>query len=157
MVESIKIVKAIEEDLMEILRLQKVAFKSEAEYYENDKIAPMVETLESMQEDYKSYLYLEAKIGSNIIGSIKGRQVDNHCWIGRLFVIPEYQRKGIAKKLIVEMEKQFPEVDYYTLYTGFKSKRNIALYESLGYELDGLNDKKDGGVDLVNLRKMNIK
>jgi GNAT superfamily N-acetyltransferase len=157
MVESVKIVKASEEDLMEILRLQKIAFKSEAECYGNSKIAPMLETPESIREDYKSYLYLKAKIDGNIVGSIRGRQVDSYCWIGRLFVIPEYRKRGIAKKLIAEMEKQFPEADYYTLYTGFRSKRNIALYESLGYKLDGLSDKKDGDVDLVNLRKTNIK
>jgi len=71
-----------------------------------------------------------------------------------LIVHPEYQNKGIGKKLMAAVEKCFKRVRY-ELFTGHQSEKNLALYEKLGYKRfreekinDGLRfvylEKKDG-------------
>ncbi len=44
------------------------------------------------------------------------------------------QRNGIGTKLLLEMEKEYPE-QRYELFTSTRSTNNIALYESLGYRI----------------------
>jgi len=52
----------------------------------------------------------------------------------KLIVTPEYQNKGIGRKLIIEIHNLFSSTQRYILVTGFKSIKNIKLYESLGYK-----------------------
>ncbi len=49
-------------------------------------------------------------------------------------VHPVYQKICIGTKLLLEMEKQYPN-QRYELYTSTKSFNNIRLYEKLGYEI----------------------
>ena len=44
------------------------------------------------------------------------------------------QKKGIGTKLLLEMEKEYPN-QRYELYTSTKSISNIRLYERLGYKI----------------------
>ena len=55
-------------------------------------------------------------------------------YVQRLMVHPDYQKKGIAKKLMLRLEDHFPTCERFDLYTGIKSSGNIHLYKSLGYE-----------------------
>lgn len=47
---------------------------------------------------------------------------------------PQHQGKGIGTKLLLSIEKEFPGYRY-ELFTSTKSKKNIELYEKLGYEV----------------------
>lgn len=134
MIENIKISKAGFEDLEHILELQKIAFISEAELYNNYSIEPLTQTLDSIKDDFNTYIFLKAEMGNKIVGSVKGRETGEFCWIGRLIVSPEFQNKGIGRKLMTEIEKEFPATSQYMLSTGYKSIKNITLYESLGYK-----------------------
>jgi len=128
-----QIYKANIDDAQELLELQRSAFQLEAVLYNNYNIDPLTQTLESIQNDFNDYVFLKAVCGSEIIGSIKLRMHDDTCWLGRLMVDYQYQRKGVGRELLLEAEKIFPGVKAYHLFTGNKSVNNIRLYESLGY------------------------
>ncbi len=124
-------------DADKILSLQKIAFRQEAELNGDLLIAPMVETLGQLTDAFSTHTFLIAKDGPDIIGSVRLRLDNNTCHIGRLFVAPGYQGRGIGRRLMQAAEEQFPENRTFKLVTGGKSAGNIRLYESLGYQVTG--------------------
>jgi len=61
MIDNINISRAVFYDLPDILTLQKLAFISEAELYNDYNIEPLKKSLESIQNDFKNYIFLIAK------------------------------------------------------------------------------------------------
>jgi len=154
MINSINIVRADFDDLPDILALQKLAFISEAELYNDYNIEPLNQTLDSIENDFKIYKYLVAKHQNKIVGSVKAIDTGDLCWIGRLIVNPEFQNKGIGRKLMNEIQNLFPTAQRYLLCTGFKSIKNIRLYESMGYKIcEEICDDKNPNVKMVKMIK----
>ncbi len=140
-----------------ILEIQKLAFQSEAAIHNNYTIPPLVQTIESLKEDFSDYHFYIAKIGKNIVGSVKVKLVENNIlWIGRLVVHPYYQNQGIGKKLMQFIEDTFKHVSAFELFTAEKSIRNISLYQKLGYVISGkLSEPGHSDIVLVRLVKTN--
>ena len=151
-----RVEKAKIEDLSEILELQKLAFYSEAELYNDFTIEPLRQTLEGITEEFQNKVFVKVVKDDNIIGSARANWHDNSCWINKVIVHPDYQNLGIGKKLMNEIEKYFIEADKYILYTGYKSKRNIFFYEKLGYKKINSNQVVDD-IHLVYMEKINKK
>jgi GNAT superfamily N-acetyltransferase len=126
---------AFQEDFPMILEIQKKAFLSEAEFYQNFNIQPLTQMLEEMLEECKEKVVLKAVIDEKIVGSIRANAYENGCWVNKLVVLPEYQRQGIGEKLLREIEFHFPNAEKFTLATGANSASNIRLYEKVGYEI----------------------
>ena len=59
---------------------------------------------------------------------------DNELNIGRIFVDPEYFRKGYGIFMMQQIEAMFPEVKVFTLDTPIWNVRTNAFYQKLGYE-----------------------
>lgn len=131
---SIKVEKASVVDAEEVLLLQKLAYRSEAEIYNDFNIEPLVQTLEELQKQFENHIILKATIDEIIIGSVRANNQDGTCYIGKLIVHSSYQNKGIGKLLMNAIENLFPK-SRYELFTGSKSEKNIALYEKLGYKI----------------------
>lgn len=156
MIDDINIERAGFDDLSDILNLQKIAFISEAELYDDYNIEPLNQTLDSIQNDFKVYLYLIAKHNNQIIGSVKARETGDFCWIGRLIVNPEYQNNGIGRMLLTEIQGLFSTTQRYMLCTGFRSTKNIRLYESLGFKIiEEVDDVNNPNVKMVRMVKEN--
>ena len=152
MIDDINIERAGFDDLSDILNLQKIAFISEAELYDDYNIEPLNQTLDSIQNDFKVYLYLIAKHNNQIIGSVKARETGDFCWIGRLIVNPEYQNNGIGRMLLTEIQGLFSTTQRYMLCTGFRSTKNIRLYESLGFKIiEEVDDVNNPNVKMVRI------
>ena len=130
-----KILRANETDLNEILELQYLAYQSEAILLRNKNIPPLKQNLKDLQEEYKKKIFLKA-IDENkkIIGSVRFFLEDDAVYIGKLIVNPSNQRQGIGTKLLLEVEKIFPD-KRYELFTSSKSLKNILFYEKLGYKI----------------------
>lgn len=124
---------ATKDDLDEILKLQKLAYQSEAAIYNDYGILPLTQTLEELQEEAKSSIVLKIIQDRKIVGSVRAFEKDGTCYIGRLIVHPEYQNRGIGKKLMHAIEGCFRGARY-ELFTGHLSDKNLALYEKLGYK-----------------------
>jgi ribosomal protein S18 acetylase RimI-like enzyme len=143
---------AVSSDFPSILEIQKKAFLSEAEFYQNYNIQPLTQTLCEMEEECKDKVVLKAVIDNKIAGSIRANAYEKGCWVNKLIVLPEFQRQGIGEKLLREIEKYFPFAEKFTLATGAKSQSNIRLYEKVGYKIIGYETFHDG-VEAVMMEK----
>jgi ribosomal protein S18 acetylase RimI-like enzyme len=131
----ISILPAEPQDARAILDLQKLAYQSEARLYNDWSLPPLVQTLESLLEEFENSIVLKAVEASEIVGSVRARKSNDACAIGRLVVHPLWQRKGFGSMLLAEIESRFPDVARFELFTGSKSEANIRLYQRLGYEI----------------------
>lgn len=126
--------KANREDLISILEIQKEAYQAEALLYDDYSIPPLTESPEDLKKAFTSQLILKAEIDNQLVGSVRTRQEENRCLIGRLSVNPKFQRQGIGSALLQACEGIFPDVMCCELFTGSKSTSNLRLYERLGYK-----------------------
>ena len=127
--------KATVSDAEELLALQKLSYRSEAGIYNDFRLPPLVQTLESIEKDFENQVFLKALIDGRIIGSVRAYSKEGICYIGRLIVHPDFQNQGIGTKLMNEIEKIFGTCQRFELFTGDKSERNLYLYQKLGYKL----------------------
>ena len=131
-----KIIKAENDDLSDILSLQRLAYQSEAKLVNDFSIPPLTQTLEGLTADFDDGIILKAVEESNpkeIIGSVRGRFLENTLYIGRLIVNPSFQNKGIGTALLLHIESLYPRARY-ELFTSDKSSRNLSLYIKNGYK-----------------------
>jgi ribosomal protein S18 acetylase RimI-like enzyme len=148
--------KAEFSDMKEILLLQKRAYESEAELYNDFNIPPLTQTLNEIEEELKNKVFLKAIENKKIIGSVRSLIIyPKTCYIGRLNVHPDFQNQGIGTKLMRAIENIFKECERFELITGHKSYRNIKLYEKLGYTIFK-TEKLTENLNLVYLEKINL-
>lgn len=128
-----RIIKAEQKDLQEILDLQYLAYQSEAKLCNNPDIPPLTQTLKDLEAEFKKGIFLKAINEKEvIIGSIRAYSDGTTLYIGKLIVRPDTQGCGIGTKLLGEIEIVCPH-KRYELFTSTKSERNIKLYERVGY------------------------
>jgi ribosomal protein S18 acetylase RimI-like enzyme len=135
---KIIIKQALVKDAQEILDLQKLCYKSEADIYNLCSVPPMHQTLEAITREFESYLILKVLIpsaGKGVIGSVRAKARGRSVYIGRLIVHPDFQNQGLGTRLMNEIESRFPKARRFWLMTGHKSQRNIHLYQKLGYKI----------------------
>jgi ribosomal protein S18 acetylase RimI-like enzyme len=143
------------EDLEAILALQKTAFRDVAIMHNHLDMPPMAQTYEEIKRDYDNgVIFVKVSDRDKIIGSVRGYLDENHiCRIGRLVVHPNYQRKGLGKLLMKEIEEIFKHCNEYRIFTSERSTHVISLYESLGYEK--LSRETVGSYKIVHMKKAN--
>jgi GNAT superfamily N-acetyltransferase len=136
MQEAVFLIEVADEgDAKEILDLQKLAYLSEAEIYDDYEIPPLLQTLDEMRLCFKDHLFLKAVVGGRIVGSVRGRLEGKTCMIGRLIVHPDFQGRGVGTILINRIEEQFRKAGRFELFTGHRSERNLHIYGRLGYRV----------------------
>src|SRR5215210_9402685 len=100
-------------DAEAILDLQKCAYASEAEIYNDYTIPPLTQTLDEIKNEIREQNFLKAlEEDSNtnivkIVGSVRAYAKDNTAFIGRLMVEPKLQNRGIGTLLMKDIEQQF--------------------------------------------------
>lgn len=122
-------------DAQVILDLQKLAYQSEAEIYNDFSIAPLTQTLEELRDDFNNKIFLKSIMHGKIVGSVRAYLEEDTCHIGRLIVHPSYQNYGLGRKLMHKIEARFPQARRFEAFTGHKSRRNIYFHRRLGYKI----------------------
>ena len=122
-------------DAEEILSLQKLAYRSEAEIYDDFNIPPLLQTPEEIKKDFENQTFLKATLDRKIRGSVRAFIKEGTCYIGRLIVHPDFQNRGMGKELMQRIEEIFKEAQRFELFTGHRSEKNLRLYRKLGYEI----------------------
>ena len=130
----IVIKKAEFTDLRDILILQKNAYQSEAELYNDYSIPPLMQPLEDAEAEYDRGIVLKAVEDGRIVGSVRGYKQDDTCYVGKLIVHPKYQNMGIGSSLLDKIEGEFSSAARYELFTGDKSIKNLYMYKKSGYQ-----------------------
>ncbi len=129
-----KIELAKMEDAPNILALQKLAYRSEAEIYNDFSIPPLTQTLEELLGEFETHTVFKALLDTDLVGSVRTRVKGNTCYVGRLIVHPRVQNQGVGSLLMAYVEKHHPGVERFELFTGHRSLRNLYLYRKLGYK-----------------------
>ena len=130
---DITIEHADKSDLEAILALQKEAYQSEAELYQDFLLPPLTQTLEGIEEDFSTQLILKATSKGRIVGSVRAYAEEDACHIGRLVVEPAHQNKGLGSRLLKSIEARFPNATRFELFTGARSKKSLHIYHQAGY------------------------
>jgi GNAT superfamily N-acetyltransferase len=157
--ERVEICKAAERDAEELLAAQREAFVEQCEIYGDWDIPPMHETAEGFAAFIRSGgEALKAVSRGRIIGSARGKVKDGSCEVGRLFVAPGFQGRSAARRLMAALEEKMRGRGAFSLFTGERSEKNLALYAKQGYAPTGrrapANAKAgEGAYDLVWLEK----
>jgi ribosomal protein S18 acetylase RimI-like enzyme len=142
-----EITKADINDIEAILTVQMSAYQREAELHDNFDIPPLKETVADVKEVFKDTIVLKAVDSGEIVGSVRGKEKDGTCYIGRLAVLPERQKQGIGTALLNAIEEFFPGCRRMELFTALKSEHNIRLYQKCGY-VQFKRGGQDCGVDI---------
>lgn len=150
---STLILRAEVEDASEILALQKLAYRAEAELYNNYNISPLTQTLQEIRAQFDDHIFLKAVSGGRITGTVRACEVKGTCHVGRLAVHPEMQNGGIGTALMLEIEKYF-QAGRFELFAGSKSENNIHLYEKLGYHIFEKSKYECGNIEIYYMEKI---
>lgn len=131
---NLEILLADEEDLQQILELQKECYQTEAELHNEYNIPPLTQTYNQINKEIKEgTLFLKGIADKQLIGSVRGYVKNDTAYVGRLIVKKEFQNNGFGQKLMREIETQLNNCKRYELFTGHKSEKNLKLYQKLGY------------------------
>jgi len=125
--------KATVDDAETILEIQHQAYRGEAALYGDVTLPPQVETVDDLKAAFATHVILKGVSNGTIVGSVRGQEANGTCHIGRLVVTPAYQGKGLGAALLAAIEKTFPHIRRFELFTGHKSLKNLGLYARRGY------------------------
>lgn len=113
----------------EVLDLQKKSYRIEADLIGTDEIPPLKETFEQLQNCGETFMgyYIEGVLAGAVSFKKEGKVLDIH----RMMVHPDSFRRGIAGKLLAEIERQ--DCQEILVSTGAANTPAIKLYEKLGF------------------------
>jgi catechol 2,3-dioxygenase-like lactoylglutathione lyase family enzyme/ribosomal protein S18 acetylase RimI-like enzyme len=127
------ITEATENDLEDILYLQKCCYLSEAEIYKDYSISPLTQSFENISNDFNNQTIFKLECKGKIIGSVRAFVQNDSCYIGKLIVDKDYQNMGFGKLLLDTVENKFNKIVRFELFTGYKSEKNLYIYKKQGY------------------------
>lgn len=117
----------------DVLQLQFLSFKVEADLIEFYEIPPLKDTIESLQKCGETFFgyYIDNELCGVISYKNENKELDIH----RLMVHPNHFRKGIARELLEYIQKN--EVGYETIIvaTGSKNAPAVRFYQYNGFEI----------------------
>jgi len=146
------ITEAVEDDLPEILELQRLAFREETEHVGDMGIKPMSQTLEELREEAGRSTVLKYVEEGRIVGSVRVEAVGEVAHVNRLVVRPDHWHRGIGKALMAEVERRFPRVRRFELFTRADHQRTRPFYRGLGY-VPFRTERHSNALTFVYLRK----
>ena len=120
-------------DVPEILELQHKAFLPVGEVLNWLDAPNITETIETALEEFPKFTVLKMVADDGkIVGSVRGKVEDGSLFIGRLMVLPEYQRNGYAKELLHKIQEVLPHNRVW-LDTTANIKSTYTFYEREGF------------------------
>lgn len=100
------IVRAERPDLEEILRLQYLAYQSEARLLNNFSIPPLRENLEDLVRQFEAGMVFLKAVDTDgaLVGSVRARVEQSRVYVGKLMVHPQRRGKGLGTRLLAALE-----------------------------------------------------
>ena len=135
----------------ELLTLQRAAYVTEAQLYDDVRLPALVQTLDELAHELARSNCLTALAGSRLVGAVRTHERDGVLHVGRLAVVPDLQGRGIGTRLLLAAEQSTP-LPRATLFTGARSTANLRLYRRHGY-VDAHRETVPPGLKVVHLVK----
>ena len=121
------------EDVPELLELHDKAFFAIAAEVDWLDAPGLKESLEQACEDFPKYMTLKMLSDEGkIVGSVRGRVEDGSLYIGRLMVLPEFQKNGYGRILLREIQSMLPHSRAW-LDTSGDVPETVSFYEREGF------------------------
>ena len=123
------------EDVPELLNLQYKAFRPVAERLNWPDAPNLIETVEHARGEFPKYTTLKMlSDDGKIIGSVRGRVENGSLYIGRLMVLPEFQKNGYGRILLRKIQSMLPH-DRAWLDTSGDVPETVSFYEREGFRI----------------------
>jgi len=125
---DLQITSMREEDVCQISEIEKVCFS-----------LPWSEDCVRSELTNPLSLWLTARIEDCVVGYIGSQTVLGEADIMNIAVDSHYRRQGVAKKLLLELERRLKENGVYSLTLEVRASNEaaISLYDMLGYTMVG--------------------
>ncbi|ENQ3080642.1 GNAT family N-acetyltransferase [Bacillus cereus] len=135
---NIKLAKTKLEEAEELLCIQKKAFQSDLEKYQDYDSSPATEKVERLMRKIELFHHFTIWINNEIVGGIDVRDLNNqHYRINRIFLKTSLQNKGLGSRIMNLIHQEFPEAEKWSLDTPKDNIRNHHFYEKCGYRVVG--------------------
>lgn len=79
--------------------MQKKAFQPLLDKYNDNETIPVNESLEQFSEKILYISFFKIKTDNKVVDAIRIVQRHNCNWISLIFILPEFQEKGLPKKI----------------------------------------------------------
>jgi GNAT superfamily N-acetyltransferase len=156
---NINLEKATIEDANEIHQMQLKSFKELLDKYQDYDINPGNEPIDKIiaRINQKETDYYIVKNNNISVGAIRIINLDDGKLnrISPIFILPEFQNKGIAQSVFKIIEEKYKPQNGWILDTILQEKGNSYLYEKVGYVKTGKIDKINERMDIVHYEKSN--
>ena len=144
---DIQLQKATFGDAPALLHMQKTCFTEHLARYQDFDTSPAMATVERViymiENDYLYKIFYN----NSCVGAINIRMLETPGTykLHRIYILPEFQGKGIGQVAIRQTEFLFPDAQAWFLETLEDMPLNRHVYEKLGYHFTGqtkkINDK----------------
>jgi len=160
--DTIRLILATENEAEFLHRLQVEAFMPLYEKYQDDETNPAKESLDTvrwkitdrLRSDFYIVKYEGEPVGGIRVRSHNGGNITEGVrWISPIFVIPSFQGKGIAQKVIQKVFELYPDALTWRLDTIKQEPGNCHLYEKCGFVRYGDEDVVNEKMTLVKYEK----
>ncbi len=139
--DKVTLVKVENVDAKAIKELMCIVYEDELKQWfvgrEDELYIPGYDSVAMQQyhtwdDKYYKIMYEDESLAGVLLLSTTGRE---HGRIDRLYILPEYQGKGIGSQALAIVESIYSKVKVWTLETTKFSPRNHYFYEKNGYQL----------------------
>jgi GNAT superfamily N-acetyltransferase len=153
----INLKKATIEDANEIHQMQLKSFKKLLDKYQDYDINPGNEPIDKIiaRINQKGTDFYIIKYNNISVGAIRIINLDDgkQNRISPIFVLPEFQNKGIAQRVFKIIEDKYKPQNGWILDTILQEEGNCYLYEKIGYVKTGKIEKINEKMDIVHYEK----
>ncbi len=88
------------------------------------------------QAEERNVVFLVAEGNGQLIGTVVGTHDSRKGWINRLAVAPAFQRQGLARKLVEEIERWLDQlgIEIVACLIEEENPHSMKVFEKLGYK-----------------------
>src|SRR3954451_18055992 len=158
--QDLELLRMTTADAGEVLTVQRAAYVSEAQVYNDAFLPALTQTLDELVSEIESGGGFVLRKNGRMVGAVRTRVVGGLLHISRLTVAPDVQGHGFGSILMNAAEGEAAATDEDSplaadaavLFTGKLSEANLRLYERRGY-VETHREQLGTGVELVHMRK----
>lgn len=92
-----------------------------------------------------------ARDGGVVVGVITARRRDDIVVVNRLYVRPQYQRRGIGRQLLESSYRTFHDAQRVRLIVEAENRKGVAFYAKHGFRETARSSPKVAGICLENV------
>lgn len=89
-----------------------------------------------------------ARVGGAVVGLVTARKQDDAVVVGRLYVRPQYQRRGIGRQLLESSYHAFVDARIVRLTVEAENRKGVAFYAKEGFREIARVSEQVGGTSL---------